>query len=336
VSVAERIGATRSQLAAHPYELGASEFVRVRTDVNDNVIAGVVRAVTSEGEAGCDEFRRGLEIEETDTLRLFALRRTLQARRQSSSSAMYEAMDGFALLPHNDDVPWESWLKAALFVARSLGGDLDVVGRRFREVADEIVNERCEITLRAMDRVQELSQCRIAEVTTSYGVGFVETLAFQDASLRGRRRYATLPDNEVTYYPSSNLAQLAVNVADELDATSRVTTGPISQDQLAATLFSLTAAGSYLPTTGCLSFVATGNEQGPSFTVYVAELPEDTDVESLADDATDTDAQSATYEGRRLVLLSPQPSFDEDVDVEVEFGDYEDLVQRALDDPATK
>ena len=336
MSVAERVGATRSQLAAHPYELGAGEFVRVRTDANDNVIAGVVRAVTSEGESGCDEFRRGLEIDETDTLRLFAMRRTLLGRRQSSSSAMFEALDGFALLPRTDDVPWESWLKGALFIARSLGGDLDMIGRRFCDVADEIVNERCEITLRAMDRVHELDQCRIAEVTTSYGVGFVETLAFRDNSPGGRYRRPTLPDNEVTYHPSTNLAQLAVNVADALDATSTVTTGPISQDQLAATLFSITAAGSYLPTTGCLSFVASGHDEGPSFTVFVAELPEDADIESLADSATDTDDQAAIYEGLRLILMSPQPSFDEDVDVEVDFNDYEEIVLSALDDPATR
>jgi hypothetical protein len=86
---------------------------------------------------------------------------------------------------------------------------------------------------------------------------------------------------------------------------------------------------------GCLSFVASGNDDGPSFTVFVAELPEDADIESLADDATDTDNQAAIYEGQRLIVLSPQPSFDEDVDIEVDFNNYEDLVLQALNDPAT-
>jgi hypothetical protein len=335
VSIPERVGATRSQLDAHPYELGADEFVRVRADDNDNVVAGVVRAVTSEGEAGCNEFRHGLETEEIDTLRLFALRRTLLGRRQSSSSAMYEAMDCYALLPRIDDVPWESWLKAALFIARSLGGDLDMIGRRFRDVADEIVNERFEIALKAMDRVRELSQCRIAEVATTYGVGFVEMMVFHDSRRGGFSSPPHLGDNRVIFAPSTNLAQLAVNVADSLDATEKVTTGPISQDQLAATLFSVTTAGSYLTIEGCLSFVASGNDDGPSFTVFVAELPEDADIESLADDATDTDNQAAIYEGQRLIVLSPQPSFDEDVDIEVDFNNYEDLVLQALNDPAT-
>ena len=31
-----------------------------------------------------------------------------------------------------------------------------------------------------------------------------------------------------------------------------------------------------------------------------------------------------------------QPSFDEDVDVEVDFNDYEEIVLSALDDPATR
>jgi hypothetical protein len=330
------VGAIRDQLSAHPYEVDAGDFVRFRSDANDDVIAGIVRSVTIEGEAGCGEFRRDLDVPEIDTLRLFGLRRTLLGHRQLSPSALYEAMDCFALLPLVDDVPWESWLKAALFVNRSLGGDLEMIGRRFREVADEIVSERFDVALQAMDRVRNLSQCHIAEVTTNYGAGFVEILVFRGPANGGPRYAPHLGPNEIMYRPSSNLAQLAVNVGDALDATGRVTTSPICQDQLAATLFSLTTSGSYLATEGCLSFIADGRDEGPSFTVFVAELSEDSDIESLADSAADTDDQSAIYEGRRLILMSPQPSFDEDVEVDVDFRDYEELALSALRDLATK
>jgi hypothetical protein len=145
-----------------------------------------------------------------------------------------------------------------------------------------------------------------------------------------------MTDHQVGYSPKTNLAQLTVNLADALDASGRVVTNPISQDQLAATSFSLTSSGSYLPTAGCLSFTADGADSGPSFTAFVAELPDDADVAALAEAAADTNDQAAFCEGRRLIMLSPQPSFDENVDVVIDFQEYTDLARSALLDPATR
>ena len=349
MSVTDRMNATLEVLRAHPYEVSAGEFVRFRTDANDDVVAGVVRTVTSEGSTGCDEFRRGLDMDDTDTLRLFAMRRTLQGRRSSSASSLFDALDCWALMPTTDDVAWESWLKASLFVARSLGSDLAMIGRRFSEVADDMIAERFDVAHQAMERVHELNQCHIIEVTTTYGVGFVENLVFRDAPRRGFYHVPKLSNNQVEYDPSTNLAQLAVTVADGLDATGEVVTGPIGQDQLAATLFSLTAAGSYLACNGCLSFIADAVREGPSFTVLVAELNDESDVEEMANSAKDTNAQRVVYDDRRLILMSPQPSFDDAESDDADSGDderesdqpsagaqmFEELALAAINDPVT-
>jgi hypothetical protein len=335
VSATERVSASRDHLAAHPYETNAGEFVRFRVTANDDVIAGTVRAVAAEGEEGCHEFRRRLGEDETDTLRLFAMRRTLQGRRQSSLSLTYEAIDGFALLPTLNDVPWDSWLQTALFVARSLGGDPEMIGRRFAEVANADAAARCDVAMEAMNRVEALSQCRIVETSTNYGVGFVEILVFRGTPTIGFLGAPRMGDNQLEYHPTTNLAQLTASLADALDASGKVVTSPISQDQLAATSFSLTASGSYLPTAGCLSFIADGVGGSASFTVFVAELPEDADIATLATAGANTNDQAAAYDTRRLILLSPQPNFDEDVDVVIDFCDFEDLAHSALLDSAT-
>ena len=330
MSAVDRVGGLRDQLAAHPYDLLAGEFIRFRPDTNDDVVAGVVRSVVAEGALGCEAFRRGLVDDDTETLRLFAMRRTLLGRRQSSLGPIYEALDAFALLPTPDDVPWDSWVKAALFVARSIGGDLELVERRFEDLAERLV-ERGHVAFEAMNRVESLDQCHLIEVTTDHGVGVVETMVFRSKSTIAFLGAPRQADHVVEFAPTTNLAQLAVSLADALDASGTLVTGPIGQDQLAASSFGQTASGSYLPVAGCLSFVSE-NAVG-SFTVFVAELAEDTDADELAEGANDTDEQYGATDGLRLIVLSPQPSFDDDYDVMIDVHDYEDFVQTALLEP---
>jgi len=49
MSASARVSASRNQLAARPYAISAGEFVRFGVDTNDDVVAGVVRAVVAEG-----------------------------------------------------------------------------------------------------------------------------------------------------------------------------------------------------------------------------------------------------------------------------------------------
>src|SRR3984957_9763230 len=146
MSATDRVSALRDQLASNVYELNAGEFIRFRPEANDDAVAGVVRSVVTEGEEGCDAFRHGLDTGEADTLRLFAMRRTLLARRLSSLGPIYEALDAFALLPIND-VPWDSWVKGSLYVSRSIGGDLVSMERRFVDLNPDAAH-RCHDHLR--------------------------------------------------------------------------------------------------------------------------------------------------------------------------------------------
>ncbi len=75
-------------------------------------------------------------------------------------------------------------------------------------------------------------------------------------------------------------------------------------------LFSQTTPGSYVATTGCLSFVAE-DVAGSSLTALVAELTSDEDPAALALDAQGFENQVAESQGSRLIVLSPQPSFNE-------------------------
>jgi hypothetical protein len=321
------------ELAAHPYDVSAGELVRFRPDTNDDSVGALVRTASILDPRDRLEFRRSLSDDEADTLRLFAMRRTLQARRSASLGLVVEATSAFALLPQKD-VPWESWLKATLFVARSLGENLDLLRTNFLDVASERSSDRFDIAQESMQRVDDLAQCHIVEVTTTYGTGFLETLVFRSSPTFGVfGAPSRLGDNEVSYGPRTNLAQLAVTLADAFDATSEVKTGPIGQDQLAASSFSMAVAGSYIATSGCLSFVA-DEEDGSSFTAFVAELLDD-DAPTLASSAIDTDGQSAVYDQRRLIVLTPQPQFDDDDGPTTDLHQYDDLVRSALRDPSS-
>jgi hypothetical protein len=335
VSASDRVSALRSRLLALSYPIAAGDFVRFRSVSQDDDVSGIVRSLSAESVGGYEEFRRGLSAEGVETLRLWAMRRTLQCRRQSSLGLTHEALDGFALLPSVTDVPWDSWLKAALYVARSLGGDPEFIRQRFNEVAREDAMKRFDVALEAMNRVETLSQCHVAEVQTSYGVGFVEQQVFRGTptlSFLGAPRQG---DNQIGYQPTTNLAQLGASLADALDASGRVITGPLGQDQLPASALSLTVPGSYLTTTGCLSFIADTVEGASALTAFVAELPADTDVAELADAATKTNDQVAAFDDQRLIVLSPQPSFDENDD-DIDLSGFEELARNVIKDPATR
>ena len=251
----DRLSAVEERLASLRYDNQSGDFVRFRDDPIDDTVRTIVQGVLAGGDSDADLLRHLQGEESTDTLRLFSMRATLQARRRGSFNLIDDAMAGFALLPSIVDVPWDSWLKAALFVARSLGRELGSVGERFYEAASEDAIARFDIALESMDRVESLEQCRMSEVTTTHGVGYVETLVFRDKSTFAFYTPPRVGDDVIVFHPSTNLAQLAVTLADALDAQGSVVTGPIAQDQLAGMLCSMQVAGTYIDTTGCLSFV---------------------------------------------------------------------------------
>jgi hypothetical protein len=305
------------------------DLVRFRDDPLDDAVKSVVASVIAADDVERDRFRRALGAESIETLRLYARRRIVQSRRRSSMNLIEDATDAFALVPESD-VPWDTWLKAGLFIARSLGRDIASIGERFGELSTMRNAERFDIAFEAMSRVESLAQCFIAEVTTNYGTGLIETIVHRDTASGGS--FFSAPrqaDDVVEYDPTTNLAQLAASLADAYDATERLRTGAIAQDQLAGMSFSQQVPGGFLATTGCLSFYVDASENDESFKVLVAELPKETDVESLASGVNGED-QAVCFDERRVVLFLAPPSFDDDDDAAFDFSDYLETARKLL------
>jgi hypothetical protein len=323
-----------SRLSAVGYHDLDEDFVRFRDNPLDDAVKSIVVSIASADVAERNSFRMALENDSVSTLLLYAKRRTLQARRRSSMNLVDEAMDAFALVPSVADVPWDTWVKAALFIARSLGRDIESVALRFGTLSTVESAQRFDVAYEAMKRVDSLQQCFIAEVSTNYGSGFIETIVHRDTKSTGAFYSAPRQaDDIVPFRPRTNLAQLAASIADAFDVTGTLHTGAIGQDQLAGMSFSQQVSGAYLETTGCVSFYADGSDNDASFKVFVAELPENTDVEELATGA-ERDDQAVCFDDTRLILLLAPPNFDDDDDDDAaaafDFDDYLVTVRETL------
>jgi hypothetical protein len=318
------------RLAGISYGDVDEDFVRFRDSALDDNVKSIVATVVNADEAQRDDFRSHLDPDTIDILRLYAKRRTLQARRRSSMNLVDDAMDAFALIPSTGDVPWDTWLKSGLFVGRSLGRDIVSIAERFGELSTREAAERFDVAFDAMSRVESLSQCFMAEVSTTYGTGFVEIIVHRDLSGKGAFYSAPrMPDDVVTFAPTTNLAQLTASLADAFDATERVRTGAITQDQLAGMSFSQQVSGAFLETTGCLSYYAEGPKDNTSFKVFVAELPDGEDLETLASGAVQDD-QAVCFDETRLILLLAPPNFEDDDAAAFDFAAYLDVARQTL------
>jgi hypothetical protein len=322
--------AAAERLASISYRDVDQDFVRFRDDPLDDSVKNVVTSVAVADESERDRFRAALSSEGIDTVLLYARRRTIQARRRSSMNLVDDAMEAFALIPSGSDVPWDTWLKAGLFVARSLGRDIETVAQRFGELSTMEAAQRFDVVFEAMSRVESLGQCFLAEVMTNYGTGFIETIVHRDTQATGSFFSAPrLADDVVPYDPTTNLAQLTASLADAYDAAGQLHTGAIAQDQLAGMSFSQQVSGAFLETTGCLSFYADATSDAQSFKVLVAELPRGTDVEALALGA-ERDDQAVCFDDTRLILLLAPPNFDDDDDASFDFGGNLDIARELL------
>ena len=307
--------------------ISADDLVRFRDDDGDIAVAGVVHSVGRLDDAARSQFRSRVTEEGTYTLQLFATRRVVKGRKQSSLELLHDAIAAYSLLPFVDDIPWRSWLLAALVLAAPLGEDPDDVVALFGGI-DTAAGVRCAAVIEAVDHTSDLEHCHLIEVTTTYGLGLLELPVPHDVAASGLYGAPLIDHNDPRYQPTCNLAQAAVQLADAMERSPQVATGAIGYGQLAAQYFSLVVAGSWLPTKGCLRFTAS-IEGGGSFDVFVAEMDDEVDTGSLERAAVNDDGQAAFVEGRRLVLMSPQPRFD-GVANRFDFGDLEALARGAL------
>ena len=318
------------QLGALVYEGPSLDFVRFRDVGLDDDVRSLVLAAQALDEDEFDRFRQHLDDDANETLWTFATRRTLQARRRSSPNMLDDAFSAFALQSSLERSPWASWLKAALFVARSLGRDLEAIEHDFERRATPRALELFRIARSTLVRIDTIEQCRLVEVVTSYGVGFVEIMVLRDKTTFGALGNPGRPDEVVDFAPTINLAQLAVSFADALDATRQVATTPIVQDQLAAMSFSLNVRGSYVPTLGCLSFYCVSEDEDRSFKVFVAQVTADADTDALVEGAVG-EGRLALARDELIILLEAPPRFDDLEGAPTILDDVAALARTALD-----
>ena len=323
---------TISPFATLTYDPGADDLVRYRELSVDDALSNIVRLLVDALDPRREEVRQSLSEHDRDTLAVFAQRRALHAWRERSAASAAAALDAYAMMPLEYDVAWESWFKATLFVAREVGLDLGETEERFLSRATPASASRARVAFDAMARVDRLDQCHVIAVDTTYGPGFLESTVVRDqgvASWGGiTGQPVTLGQFQVPYAPTTNLAQLAVALADALEASGLVRCSSIRQDQLVATTFDLVTPGSYVDSLGCLQFVADATRGPSSFSVHVAEVAsEDHDdltfeaadlSQELAEAADEIEGQSAVAVGPCVVVLCALPSFDDQIEEAVE------------------
>ncbi len=327
------------------YEGRDDDLVRFENNPIDDSLSNLVRSIFDSLDDHRDEVRRSLSEADIDTLLVFARRRLLSARRTGVSRALSDALDAYALVTRESDVPWESWFKATLLVGCDIGLDLSELHDRFDAGAGERSAQRATVAFDAMTRINDLSQCHVFEVSTSYGLGLVETTVVRDQAGHSWGGITGIPvalgQYQVGFAPTTNLPQFAVTIADALDNSQRVTCSSIRQDQLIATMFDLVTSGSYVDSLGCLSFFADAHDEGPHFAVTVAEVAsEDYDevyydaddlAQELAEAADAIEEQAALSMGPCVVVLSALPDFSEDAsDEPVDLSEFLELVRQAL------
>ena len=341
-----------SPLAGLSYESSDDDLVRFRAHPGDHALSNIVRSLFDSLEGHRDDVRSAWREEDTDTLLVFARRRLRTAYVAHDARAINDALDAYALVAREEDVPWESWFKATLVVARELGFDPGDLRERFVRGANDAGARRGAVAFDALARVADLSACHVVSVETTYGPGLVESTVVRDQTGRNWGGITAVPvtlgQYQVSYAPRTNLAQLAVDAADALDATARVRCSPIRQDQLVATNFDLVTSGSYVDSLGCFSFFADSLEGGTDVSVTVAEVDsEDYDdvrfeanelAAELADAADALEEQAAFAQGPRLVVLGALPDFsgereDRPDDLARYLADLRDLVERAVTTP---
>jgi hypothetical protein len=331
-----------SPFAGLNYEGRDDDLLRFRENGIDDTLSTTVRSIFDSLEERRDEVRGEISDEECGLLLIFARRRAVTALRTSSLRSVTDALDTYALLPHEYDVPWESWFKATLFIGRDLGLDLDDAHQRFSDGAATASAHRGDVAFDAATRIDALSQCHVIEVTTSYGPGLIETTVVRDQGVKSwggiLGQPVSLGQYQVEYAPTTNLAQLTVTIADALDSSEKVVCSSIRQDQLVGTTFDLVTSGSYLESVGCLSFFADGVQGQPTFSLVVAEVGSEEyydvqyDAEGLAKELAEAadaiEEQSALATGPCVVVLSALPNFDEtQSDEPIDLSSFLDLVR---------
>jgi hypothetical protein len=284
-------GDPSSPLAGITYGGRAHDLSRFVDDPTDQAVAAVVREAASLSPEGRDALRARLSADDCYTLLAFAQRRSASGIRDGSLEAAQEAVEALTLVTSSKIDYRDLSVDFPLYAVGRLGGDLKAA--LASAAARSESGTRGSFTAKA-GRPERLTlkDCALLEVNSRYGLGFLGTWA---------RSYA----------PESDLAGMAVRMADAIDAAQRYMVNDLHLSSLPEVWFGRpTKPTGDIPVNGCVSVSASlkdGSRWGPGLLVFLAEVDSAKTASNLvagAEAASTLDRpRTAGSEGRLFLIL---------------------------------
>jgi hypothetical protein len=276
-----------SPLVGLQYGLRAHDLCRFLPDPLDAAVAAVVgdaRGMTSDQR---ESLRTALDTDACYTLVAFSKRRSAAALRDGNLRKASDALYALALLTISKMDSRDFSSEFQRYAIGRLRGDVEREVRAAAAVSEPGAGS----ALLARPGPTTLQACGLMEVTSSYGLGFIQT---------GGEHFA----------PVAELTSMAVRIADLIDTTTRYAVSDLQCSSLPSVWFGRDQRTPlYVPTAGCVSIHAPlkgGAWYGPRLLLFLAELESDREVLSLIERATaasDAEAPRVAIGAGRLLLL---------------------------------
>lgn len=276
-----------------PRALDLSRFV---ADPADEAIAAVVRAASILSTDEREALRNRLDADDCYNLMTFAQRRSASGMRNGSLEEALDAIQAMTLVTGSGVDPRDLSVDFPLYAVGRLGGNLsDTVASA---AATSEPGTRASFVAKASRAARlTLKDCAFLEVTSRYGLGFMHTRA-------------------EPYAPQSDLAGMAIRMADRIDAAGRYAVADLNLSSLPEVWFGRAAKPTgRIPATGCVSFFAriTGRSRwGAGLLVFLAEVDSPHQASSLVARAvaasTPDRPRVAASDDRLLLILIGGPS----------------------------
>ena len=284
-------GDSGSPLSGITYGGRAHDLSRFVDDPADQAVAAVVREAASFSTEDRDELRARLNADDCYTLLTFAQRRSAAGIRDGSLEVAREAVQALTLVTSSKIDYRDLSVDFPLYAVGRLGGNLTEA--LASAAASSESGTRGSFTAKAgrADRLT-LKDCALLEVNSRYGLGFIDTWA-------------------QPYAPESDLAGMAVRIADVIDAALRHTVNDLHLSSLPEVWFGRSAKPTGdIAVNGCVSVSASltdGSRWGPGLLVFLAEVDSAKTASNLvarAGAASTLDRpRTAGSEGRLFLIL---------------------------------
>jgi hypothetical protein len=310
------------------------DLIRFRDDPLDKVLAMGVRLFAEATDSEREKWQ--LQRREMAGQLLLGIRRlgVIAWRRRSAADALTAVSMG--LLAPGLDPGRSDPVRFAAVIATQLGADPQEAFDGREHLLDDSDFERLNISLEAAERVSDVIELGCHWVSTRYGDGLVR-LPVKDLGPRPSWLGEGVNARDIAprYEPETNLAALAVQVADAIDARGELRTMDIEWNELAANYFEELSAGSVVASTGTLAFSIIDGDSLECAQCFTAEIGLDGDAKWYEDVIEELDPDGSTMlaasQGKRLVFLTATPSFDGDDTPKTNWASYRDLLREALD-----